>query len=110
MATFGKIDMITKMFRSLPFKIRKQSAPSKGATVYRIERVPTADRFRIIYGIEVLRAMEVSGTDLVDKFAKTMHMLSDRIIAESKHYQGMTIHQVLEALEEKDDIVIEANL
>jgi hypothetical protein len=105
----GKIDIITKMFRNLPFKTSNQTAPSKGATVYKIERVHTADRFRILYGIEVPRIVEVSGMSLAADFSKTMHQLANQIYAETRHYQRFD-WQIIEELLAKPDIEIEVSL
>jgi hypothetical protein len=105
-----KIDIITKMFRNLPFRTSNQTAPGKTACVYRIERVPHADSFRVIYGIEVPRVVEVSGVGLAADFGKTMHGLSNHIYAEMRHYQGITAHQALGELDEEVEIEIEVSL
>ena len=103
-----KIDIITKMWRNLPFKTSNQTGPSSKPCVYRIERVPTADRYRIIYGIEVPRAIEVSGMELAADFSKAIHQLSQHIFSEARYYQGGSIH--VQPVEPQDDIEIEVSL
>jgi hypothetical protein len=105
----GKIDIITKMFRNLPFKTSNQIAPSKVATVYRIERLPYADKFRIVYGVEVPRTIEISGLDLKVDFSKTMHLLSNQINMDAAHITHHPAnHSSVQPME--DDIEIEVSL
>jgi hypothetical protein len=106
MPPFGKIDIVTKMFRAMPFRGSNATGPTKTPTVYRIERVFNADQIRVIYGFEIARAVNVSRMHLESDFGKAMSDLARSIQSDAKNYQGNTIH----VQEEEPDIEFECSL